>query len=53
MGRIAQSNGSCAHVTFQTRELAGYDAYRERIRYRLIPFVWYAGRRGDSTWQSL
>jgi len=23
-----------------TRELAGYDDYRRRVRYRLIPFVW-------------
>jgi protein-S-isoprenylcysteine O-methyltransferase Ste14 len=23
-----------------TRELAGYDEYRRRVRYRLIPFVW-------------
>jgi len=22
------------------RELPGYDAYRERVRYRLVPFVW-------------
>ena len=22
------------------RELAGYDAYRSKVRYRLIPFVW-------------
>jgi protein-S-isoprenylcysteine O-methyltransferase Ste14 len=25
---------------FLRRKLAGYDAYRERVRYRLIPFVW-------------
>jgi protein-S-isoprenylcysteine O-methyltransferase Ste14 len=25
---------------FLRRELAGYDAYTERIRYRLIPFLW-------------
>lgn len=25
---------------FLRRELAGYDAYTERVRYRLIPFVW-------------
>jgi protein-S-isoprenylcysteine O-methyltransferase Ste14 len=25
---------------FLRRELAGYDAYRERVRYRLIPCVW-------------
>ena len=23
-----------------TRELAGYDDYCRRVRYRLIPFVW-------------
>jgi protein-S-isoprenylcysteine O-methyltransferase Ste14 len=25
---------------FLKRELAGYDAYTEKVRYRLIPFVW-------------
>jgi protein-S-isoprenylcysteine O-methyltransferase Ste14 len=25
---------------FLRRELEGYDAYTERVRYRLIPFVW-------------
>ena len=25
---------------FLRRELAGYDAYTERVRYRLIPYVW-------------
>jgi protein-S-isoprenylcysteine O-methyltransferase Ste14 len=25
---------------FLRRELAGYDAYTERVRHRLIPFVW-------------
>jgi protein-S-isoprenylcysteine O-methyltransferase Ste14 len=25
---------------FLKRELSGYDAYMERVRYRLIPFVW-------------
>jgi protein-S-isoprenylcysteine O-methyltransferase Ste14 len=25
---------------FLRRELAGYDAYTQRVRYRLIPFVW-------------
>jgi Putative protein-S-isoprenylcysteine methyltransferase len=25
---------------FLKRELAGYDAYTERVRYRLIPFLW-------------
>ena len=25
---------------FLRRELAGYNAYTERVRYRLIPFVW-------------
>jgi protein-S-isoprenylcysteine O-methyltransferase Ste14 len=25
---------------FLRRELAGYDAYTERVRYRLIPCVW-------------
>ncbi len=25
---------------FLRRELAGYDAYTERVRYRLIPFLW-------------
>jgi protein-S-isoprenylcysteine O-methyltransferase Ste14 len=25
---------------FLRRELTGYDAYVERVRYRLIPFVW-------------
>lgn len=25
---------------FLRRELKGYDAYTERIRYRLIPFLW-------------
>ena len=25
---------------FLKRELTGYDAYTERVRYRLIPFVW-------------
>ena len=25
---------------FLRRELSGYDAYTERVRYRLIPFVW-------------
>jgi len=25
---------------FLRRELAGYDAYTKRVRYRLIPFVW-------------
>ncbi len=29
---------------FLRRELAGYDAYRERVRYRLISCVWYAGQ---------
>jgi protein-S-isoprenylcysteine O-methyltransferase Ste14 len=23
-----------------TRELPGYDAYKEKVRYRLIPFIW-------------
>ena len=23
-----------------TRELAGYEAYKKKVRYRLIPFVW-------------
>jgi len=22
------------------RELAGYDEYRRRVRYRIVPFVW-------------
>jgi len=22
------------------RELPGYDAYRQTVRYRLVPFVW-------------
>ena len=22
------------------RELPGYDAYRQRVRHRLLPFVW-------------
>jgi len=25
---------------FPKRELKGYDAYAEKVRYRLIPFVW-------------
>jgi len=25
---------------FLRRELKGYDAYTENVRYRLIPFVW-------------
>jgi protein-S-isoprenylcysteine O-methyltransferase Ste14 len=25
---------------FLRRELAGYDAYTRRVRYRLIPFLW-------------
>jgi protein-S-isoprenylcysteine O-methyltransferase Ste14 len=25
---------------FLKRELKGYDAYTEKVRYRLIPFVW-------------
>jgi protein-S-isoprenylcysteine O-methyltransferase Ste14 len=25
---------------FLRRELAGYDAYSERVRYRLIPGIW-------------
>jgi protein-S-isoprenylcysteine O-methyltransferase Ste14 len=25
---------------FLKRELAGYESYTRRIRYRLIPFVW-------------
>ena len=25
---------------FLRRELQGYDAYAERVRYRLIPFLW-------------
>ena len=25
---------------FLRRELAGYEAYAERVRYRLVPFVW-------------
>ena len=25
---------------FLRRELKGYDAYTERVRYRLIPFLW-------------
>jgi protein-S-isoprenylcysteine O-methyltransferase Ste14 len=25
---------------FLRRELKGYEAYRERVRYRLIPFLW-------------
>jgi protein-S-isoprenylcysteine O-methyltransferase Ste14 len=25
---------------FLKRELKGYDAYAERVRYRLIPFLW-------------
>ena len=25
---------------FLRRELKGYNAYTERVRYRLIPFVW-------------
>jgi protein-S-isoprenylcysteine O-methyltransferase Ste14 len=23
-----------------TRELPGYDAYKKKVKYRLIPFVW-------------
>jgi protein-S-isoprenylcysteine O-methyltransferase Ste14 len=23
-----------------TRELAGYEAYKKKVRYRLIPFIW-------------
>ena len=23
-----------------TRELTGYEEYRRRVRYRLIPYVW-------------
>lgn len=25
---------------FLNRELTGYDAYKQRVRYRLIPFLW-------------
>ena len=25
---------------FLRRELKGYDAYTQRVRYRLIPFLW-------------
>ena len=25
---------------FLRRELAGYEAYTEKVRYRLVPFVW-------------
>jgi protein-S-isoprenylcysteine O-methyltransferase Ste14 len=25
---------------FLRKKLKGYDAYTERVRYRLIPFVW-------------
>jgi protein-S-isoprenylcysteine O-methyltransferase Ste14 len=25
---------------FLKRELTGYEAYTEKVRYRLIPFVW-------------
>jgi protein-S-isoprenylcysteine O-methyltransferase Ste14 len=25
---------------FLRKELPGYDSYSERVRYRLIPFVW-------------
>ena len=25
---------------FLKRELKGYDAYTEKVRYRLIPFIW-------------
>jgi protein-S-isoprenylcysteine O-methyltransferase Ste14 len=25
---------------FLKRQLKGYDAYTEKVRYRLIPFVW-------------
>jgi protein-S-isoprenylcysteine O-methyltransferase Ste14 len=25
---------------FLKRELKGYEAYTEKVRYRLIPFVW-------------
>jgi protein-S-isoprenylcysteine O-methyltransferase Ste14 len=25
---------------FLKRELKGYDAYTQKVRYRLIPFVW-------------
>jgi protein-S-isoprenylcysteine O-methyltransferase Ste14 len=25
---------------FLARDLAGYRAYQERVRYRLVPFVW-------------
>ena len=23
-----------------TRELAGYDAYKKKVKYRIIPFIW-------------
>ena len=23
-----------------TKELPGYDAYKQKVRYRLIPFIW-------------
>ena len=26
--------------TLLVRELPGYDTYRQRVRYRLIPYVW-------------
>jgi len=31
---------SVVEERFLTRELKGYDAYMQRTRYRLIPFLW-------------
>ena len=25
---------------FLTRELPGYDAYKQKVRWRMIPFIW-------------
>jgi protein-S-isoprenylcysteine O-methyltransferase Ste14 len=31
---------SLVEEQFLRRELKGYDAYTERVRHRLIPFLW-------------
>ena len=31
---------SVSEERFLKRELKGYEAYTEKVRYRLIPFVW-------------
>jgi len=32
--------GLCFEERFLRRELAGYEAYTEKVRYRLVPYLW-------------